>query len=569
MPRRPTKDYAAIARQYCEDVLSNKILACNFVKQACDRQLKDLARTDWQYRFDSRLANRACAFIERCPHIKGRQFAGKRLILEPWQVFIVTTVFGWVNEHGNRRFRRVYLELPKGSGKSALTSAIALYMLVLDGEPGAEIYSAATTRDQAKIVFGVAQAMARKMPEFCAKYGVEVGSNAIFQQSANSSFKALSREANSLEGINPHFVAVDELHAHDSRDVYDNVETACNKRSQSLLWAITTAGSNRSGICYEVRGYLLKILSGVVLDETVFGLVYTIDESDDWADESTWRKANPNWGVSVDPVSLAGDARKAMQLASAQPAFKTKHLNVWVNADSAWMDMRKWERCADQTLTEEDFAGKSVITGLDLGSKLDLIALIKLFWDDREEEINGETRTRRHYFAFGTYWTPDAVCQRSENSQYAGWEIEGRLRTCPGETNDYDMVEDELRDIGSKYQLVECAHDPWQAQQLVNHLQAEGVLMVEIPQLPRHLSEPMKELEAAVYDGRFHFDGDPILTWAISNVVCHRDKNDNLFPTKERPENKIDPATALLTALNRVMAQSGTQNAGFEILGII
>ena len=548
------------ALNYIADVIAGKIPACKWVRQACQRQRDDLAKAaieSYPWRFDSDKAERVCEFVELCPHIKG-PLRGQLMKLEPWQCFILTTVFGWVSRaSGARRFREAYTEVPRGNGKSALTSPVGLYLTSLDGEGGSEVYSAATTRDQARIVFGVAQSMALGMREFCDRAGIEVAAHSINQLGTASWFRPLSSDANSLDGLNVHGALIDEFHAHKSRDLYDVIKTATAKRAQPLLWEITTAGSDRAGVCYEVRGYITKILEGVAEDDRIFGVIYGIDDEDDWADPANWQKANPNWGVSVFPDAIAAEAHQALQLASKQPSFQTKHLDRWVNADHAWMDMQRWLKCADDKLDIADFDGQTCIVGLDLASKLDLLAKMRLFWKD----VDGH----RHYYVFGDYWTPEARLELTQNSQYQGWAIEGKLHTCPGETNDYDVVEDEIRMDARRFQLLEVAFDPYQAQQFVNHLKPEGIEMVEIAQLPRNLSEPMKELEAAVYDGRFHHNGDPVLTWAVSNVICHRDRNDNLFPNKERYENKIDPVTALLTGLNRVMAHDANSGAGSGI----
>ena len=548
------------AQRYIAGVLSGKITACKWVRAACRRQRDDLKKQklkSFPWRFDHDAAERVETFTELCPHIKG-PLRGHLITLEPWQCFIDTTVFGWVSKTtGKRRFREAYTEVPRGNGKSAWSSPKALYMLSADGEGGAEVYSAATTRDQARIVFGVAQAMAHGMQEFRNRFGVQITAHSINQENSASWFRPLSSDANSLDGLNIHCGVIDEFHAHRTREVYDVLKTACGKREQPLLWEITTAGSDRSGICYEVRSYVTKILEGVCQDDRVFGIIYTIDDDDDWTEPSSWAKANPNFGISVFPDAIAADAKQALQMASKQPSFKTKHLNIWVAADHAWMDMQRWAKCEDRSLDVADFSGQECIVGLDLASKLDLLAKIKLFWK-RIPDSSGakEPQTKLHYYFFGNYWTPELRVEQSSNSQYKGWVIDGKLQVCPGETNDYDIVEDAIRDDCRSFEVLEVAHDPYQAQQFVNHLMPEGIKMVEVPQQPKYLSEPMKELEAAVYDGRFHFGNDPILTWAMSNVVCHIDKNDNLFPNKERYDNKIDPVTALLTALNRVMANA-------------
>lgn len=549
------------------------------MRLACERQLRDLdgsVSSDFAYRFDIAAAERVCTFVELCPHVKGKKFAGRLIHLEDWQCFILTTVFGWLSKTtGLRRFRRVYSEIAKGNGKSALSSAVCNYMAFADNEPGAEVYSAATTRDQAKVVWSVSHAMLRAMPEFCDRAGVEPAAHSINQVATNSFFRPLSSDANSVEGVNPYFTCVDELHAHPSRDLHDNLDTANGKREGSMLWDITTGGSDTSGICYEVRTFVTRILELKANDDSVFGIIYTIDDEDDWAaGPEVWRKANPNWGVSVDPDEIAKKIARALQLASAQPSTKTKHLNVWVNADYAWMDMVRWRKCADPELSEEAFAGRDCVIGLDLASKLDLLSKAKIFWEFREgeylDEQTGEKKkqSKRHYWIFCKHWTPEAQIEQTQNAQYRGWEIDGRLETCPGETNDYDIVEDDIRQDCRTFQVLQVGHDPYQAVEMTNHLVAEGIPMVEVPQLPKYLSEPMKELEAAVYDGRLHHNGDPVLEWAISNVISHRDKNDNFFPTKQRYENKIDPATALLTGLNRVMSLPKQEDgAGVSVFG--
>jgi phage terminase large subunit-like protein len=393
-----TRHYAAIARRYAEAVVGGDIAACKWVQLACQRQLDDLERFKGRgspYRFNPVLvdkqgrrfqpADNLCAFVERLPHVKG-PLAGQPITLEPWQVFILTTVFGWVKPDGKRRFRRAYIEVPRGSGKSALSSAVALYMLAADGEGGAEVYSLATTRDQARIVFGDAQAMARRSTGFRTRFGVGVGAHNIHVLASGSKFEALSAEGSTLDGLNIHFGCIDELHAHKTRTVYDVVETGTGKRDNSLLWVITTAGSNRSGICYEVRTFVTRLLDRVFDDDSQFGVVYGLDDGDDWTLEESLIKANPNWGISVRPEVLLPLQAKAMQMPSAVNNFKTKHLNEWVNADTAWMDMRAWDRCAEVGLDLDAYAGEPCWIGLDLASKTDIAALLLVF---AHREIDG------------------------------------------------------------------------------------------------------------------------------------------------------------------------------------
>lgn len=551
------------AHAYALDVTTGKIPACKWVIAACRRHLSDLEKQkgNFPYRFDESLGGRICRYIEQLPHIKGPK-AGQNIELESFQCFILVCVFGWVRkDNGKRRFRRAYIEVPRGNAKSTLSSGVGLYCLTADGEGGAEVYSAATTRDQARIVFSVAQQMVRKRPQMMASLGAESHAHAISVIRSASKFEALSAEGNSLDGLNIHVALVDELHAHKTRDVYDVLETGTGKREQSLLWTITTAGSNRAGICYEVRTYLTKLLDGVFEDDSFFGIIYTIDDADDWTDPAIWVKANPCWGVSVMPDVVAQLAQKAMQMPAAQNNFKTKHLNVWVNADTAWMDMQAWDRCADPTLSIDNFAGQPCIIGLDLASKTDVAAKMRIFTEQREDGP--------HYFVFGSYYLPEAAVTDGRNSQYAGWEIEGRLITTPGDVLDFEAVKSEILDDSSRFTVQEIGYDPWQATQLAQQLQAEGATMVEYRNTVANFSAPMKEIDALVRSGRLHHDGDPVLAWMVSNVVCHIDAKENIYPRKERPENKIDGVVALITALGRSMAQSGPQGTIYDSMGVM
>ena len=384
MRQEKRRDYVGIARRYAQDVVSGKIAACKWTVRACRRQLDDLEKAksrEWPYRFDTEKASRICRFIEKLPHIKGEWAkAGGRIRLEPWQVFILTAVFGWVNRRtGLRRFRIVYIEVPRKNGKSTFSAGVGIYCACADGEEGAEVYSAATTRDQAKIVWNDAHHMVERSPGLKAHFGVTTSAFAISQLSTASRFQALSAEGNSLDGLNIHCAIVDELHAHRTRKVYDVLETATGARTQPLIWNITTAGSDRSGICYEQRTYLTKILEGTAPDDTYFGIIYSLDDEDDWTDPAVWAKANPNYGVSVFPDDLERLCLKARQMTSAQANFKTKRLSVWVNADQALFDMEAWNRCADRSLKEEDFRGECCWIGIDLAPRHDFCSLVKLF----------------------------------------------------------------------------------------------------------------------------------------------------------------------------------------------
>ncbi len=566
-----SRNYVQIARTYAKQVVSGEILACKWVKAACQRQLDDLVRFKGKaspYRFNPTLisksgksyrpANNLCAFIERLPHVKGT-LANQPIKLEPWQIFILTTVFGWVQHDGRRRFRRSYIEVPRGNAKSTLSSALALYMLAADQEGGAEVYSLATTRDQARIVFGDAQTMARQTPRFRQRFGVTVGAHNIHVLATGSKFEALSAEGSTLDGLNIHFGCVDELHAHKTRTVYDVVETGTGKRDNSLLWVITTAGSNRSGICYEVRTFVTKLLDGVFEDDSQFGVIFGLDDGDDWTSEEALIKANPNWGISVQSEVLLPLQAKAMQLPSAVNNFKTKHLNEWVNADTAWMDMRAWDACEDSTMDLDAFVGQPCWIGLDLASKTDIAALLILF-------VHPEIANA--YVSFGKYYLPEDTVNGATNSQYSGWMHAGRLVVTPGNVIDFGWIEGELLDLASRFEVRAVAFDPFQATQLSTRMLAEGLPMIEVRPTVLNFSEPMKTLEALVLQKKLVHDGDPVLAWMASNVVAHLDIKDNIYPRKERPENKIDGIVALIMALSRAIkpGDSVVLGSDFELM---
>ena len=537
--------HVAAATDYVKDVVSGRIIAGKWTRLACQRQLDDLerAKAGWRYAFDEARADHICRFVELLPHVKGEWARRHELIkLRPWEQFVLTTVFGWVDrETGYRRYKASYLAVAKKNGKSLVSAAIALYMLVADGEQGADIFTAATTQKQARIVFDLAQAMVRQTLGLRQRYGVEAYAHAISVERSNSKMEALSAEANSLEGVHAHCAVIDELHAHKRRMVHDNLESSTAARAQPLLWLVTTAGYDRSGICYEVHQYVQKLLEGVLVDDTYFGIIYAADAEDAWDDETTFQKANPNLGVSVYVDGIARECAKAQQLPSAQTAFLTKRLNLWVNADVAWMSMAAWDACGDAKLDIAQFEGEECWIGIDLASKIDIAALLILI------------RRGKDHYVFGRYYLPEETIESSPNAQYEGWVREGRITATPGNIIDYDYIEDDLLDLAKRMDISQVGFDPYQATQFTTHMAKEGLAMVEVRPTVLNFSEPMKTLEALVLDGTFHHDGDPVLGWMVSNVVCHRDAKDNIYPRKEREENKIDGLVALLTCLSRSM----------------
>lgn len=551
MPSLSKPNYFEISCRYARGVLSGRIPACSLVKKACERQLDDLDRYGDGKRFiyDAEAGDRICWFIEHLTHVKG-ELAGQEIKLEPWQVFILHTTFSWKTTEGIRRFRRVYIEVPRGNGKSSLSSGVALFCLCGDREPGAEVYSFATTRDQAKIVFGDAKEMARQNPKLKRAFDLQVLATSLYVPKTNSYFQAKSAEGSTLDGLNTHLAVIDELHAHKTRAVYDVVETSLGKRCNSLMWVITTAGFDTAGICYEVRSFVKQILNKEAQDESQFGIIYGLDEGDDWTSEEALQKANPNWGVSVRPEIITSLQAKAIARPSAANNFKTKHLDVWCSAASSWMDMPAWNLCR-RSIALSDFEGFDCYMGLDLGAKNDLTAKVLVF----PVEENG----RLNYYVFGTYYAPRAALLKSGNSQYDGWETLGYLKVTEGAVTDFNQIEADILEDCSRFRVKSVAYDPWQATQLATRLSDNDVPMVEYRNTVQNMSDPMKWMEALVQDKRLIHEGDPALTWMMGNVVAKRDFKDNVFPRKEVYENKIDGAVALIMALGLCVNE---ENAG-------
>ena len=549
MPESDIRAYARSAWKYAEDVEYGRIVAGKYLKLAARRMLDDREDCDLGYVFDEVKAGKACAFTEMMPHVKGEWARRKELIrLEPWQRFGIANPFGWIDpDTGLRRFRTTYEEVARKNAKSAKSAAVGNYMLAVDGEEGAEVYSAATTRDQAKIVFLTSKAMVQKSPDFRSEFGVRANAHRIIQPGTNSFYEALSADASSLDGLNPHAAIIDELHAHKTRAVYDVIETALGAREQPLLIIITTAGGDTAGICYEIRSYLIKVLERVVKDETFFGVIYTIDEGDQWDDPAVWPKANPNLNVSVKLDDMHRMATKARATPSAQNNFKTKRLNVWVQALSQWLAMEKWHACADPTLDIADFEDRDCFIGLDLATKIDIVSKVRLFPFTDDDDVT-------KFAIFGAHYIPEDTLQESTNSQYQGWADVGHLIATDGDVIDFQRLEDELIDDTNAYNVVDIGYDPWQATQLAQRLEERGAEVTEFRQTVANFSEPMKEFDALVRQGRIVHNGDPVLTWMASNVVCKFDAKDNVFPRKERPENKIDGMVAAIIALGRYMA---------------
>jgi phage terminase large subunit-like protein len=434
--------------------------------------------------------------------------------------------------------------LPRKNSKSTIAAGVALFLLALDSEVGAEVYSAATTRDQAKISWDIARAMVQRLPEFQDEVGIEPGAHSISIASDAACYKPLSREADSLEGLNVHGAVIDELHAHNTREVFDVLDEATGSRRQPLLFMISTEGDSNVGVFPEQVDYLQNVLRGVKEDERYFGIIYTLDKEDDYALPSSWAKANPNLGVSVYEEDLISRWNQAKSNPESLSSFLTKRLGVRVGAGEAFFNMLAWTSiCQKPEMQMEDFRGQQCIFTFDLASKSDIAARIAVF------------RKGASFAVFGKYYLPEDVLESGMPNYdiYRGWAQTGAITFTPGKIIDYNFIQEDLLREAREYRIDLIGTDPYNATQFQTNMTEAGMKIVDVPQTVLNMSEPMKELAGLIMAGRIHHTGDPVLTWMIGNVVAKRDAKDNVYPRKARNDNKIDGAVALIGNLSLQM----------------
>jgi phage terminase large subunit-like protein len=557
-----SRDHVTPAIEFAKR-LADDASACETARKSAakfNRELADARAGNSAWAFDDALANRAMLFASNLPNIKGPE-ADKPIRLMDWQRFVYANLFGFV-EAGTRlrRFRQAYVAVPRGNGKTTVVAPAALYCTFMEREGGAEGYAAAVTRDQARILFDMAQQMVRRTARLQRPpLSVKVMVNAIFQEHTASRFAPISSDAKALDGLNVAVAVCDEIASHKTPEVYDVLLTAMGKRTQPLLICITTATDNSAGVGKQLWDYSLRVLDGIQDDDRLFSLIYTADTSDDTWDEVTWRKVNPGWGQTVQPDAIRAIAKQARNNAAQESVFKTRHLNLWVGADEALFSMRAWNDCRDPTLRIEDYFGKPCHMALDLASKTDIAAIALVFRD-------GE-----RYAVFSRCYLNEAAVSEARNPSYPQWARDGVLRITPGNETDFGEIETDLIEDCRRFDVQSVAYDPWGSTQLAQRLAAEGVPVVEFRANTQNFSEPTKELDAAIRAGRLRHDGNGALSWCMSNVVGHYDARGNVYPRKARPENKIDAAVALIMATARAIGAVDTasvyESRGLLVLG--
>lgn len=557
--------------------MSGSVLASEYIRLAAYRHLND-RYNNWTdndstapYRFDIESAQIVLDFFTLLKHSKG-EWAGTVFAPAPWQQFIVWVLFGWLSRtDSTRRFRTAYIEVPRKNGKSTLLAAIGLYMLVMDGEPGAEVYAAATKKDQAKIVYEEAVRMRTSSPSISSRVQ-KFQASLIYK---DCKFVPLSSDEDTLDGLNVHAALVDELHEHKNSALYDVLDSATGSRRQPLMFSITTAGFDRLSVCWSQHEYSHKILTHNFADETFFAFVACLDADDEknWDDETVWAKANPNLNVSAKIDDLRRKAARAKEQPSYLNNFLRKHLNVWTQQDKRWMPMDKWSLCVGALIGKTDVEKRAELTlrlrghkaygGLDLASTTDIAALVLLF--PPFEEIKAWT-------ILPYFWIPEEgmrVRSKRDRVKYDLWTKQGFISATAGDVIDYDFIRADINKCAEAFDIQEIAFDRWNSTQLVTQLGNDGLTMVKFGQGFESMAAPTKQIMKLVLGKELAHADNPVMNWMADNITVRTDPAGNEKIDKEKSREKVDGMVALAMALGRALVDPDLGDSVYNSRGVL
>lgn len=579
----------AKSKKYAADIISGKIVACKWVILACERFQRDLKRQktkDFPYVYDADLADRAVEFMQLMPHIKGKWAAeGKNLQFEPWQCFIECNLFGWVHHKTRkRRFRTAFELIPRKNAKSTKAAARGLYLFVADGETGAEVYSGATTEKQAFEIYKPAWLMVNSLPRLRDRFGVALTGNqknpgTMFTEQDMSKFEVLIGKPG--DGASPHAALIDEYHEHDTDHMLETMQTGMGAREQPLLCVVTTAGSNLSGPCFKMQQEMQRILEGVVVDETVFAIMYGIDTEDAWDDPASLKKANPNFGISVFEDFLLAQLAQAKRSSSKQNAYRTKHLNEWVGAKTAWMNMVAWMAqvawidvktgvigrkdsfpagATIRIVEMDDFKDDPCHVSVDLSSKKDATAVDATF------------KRGANYYSFKKFFVPEAALDTNEVYKEFSLPTDrapgGWIEVTDGAMQDQERIEEYVLELAKAYKVVDYAFDDWNADYMMVRLAKQKLEVVKFPFRTQYVSGPMKTIEAAVLDGHYWHDDNPVMNWMVTNVAANLNARGDTYPNKARPSDetcKIDGVAVAIMSMGRWLVGDQTVEKEYSL----
>ena len=525
---------------YGRAVVANEIPVCKLTRCGVERHFRDREngheRGLWFSEAHAQHALESFLFLR---HSKG-EWAGQTFIPSPWQQFWVALAFGWMRADGTRRFREVWEEVPRKNGKSTKLSGIGIYLFFFDGEGGAEVYTAATKMEQARITHDEAIRMVQASPHL--RRHIAERRSELYVRGKADKFVPLGRDSKSMDGLNPHGAILDEVHAHPNREIYDVIKSGQGARRQPLLWEITTAGFDLSSFGYEQHCYAKKVLENTEQDDEFLAIIYSVDDPDKWDDPIEWAKANPNMGVSVYEQGLRDHCARAKKQPSEQPNFKTKRLNIWMFGGEAWIPSSDWHACGRPGLRLDDFAGEECWIGIDLAEKSDIAAVCLVF------------RRGKTFYVFFRLYLNEFEVSKPENQHYRRFQQLGELTVTEGNATDFDVIRKDLESFNKRFKVAEVPYDPKFAAYFVTKLSESGLPMVEISQTASHFTLPIIEIENMVLTGELQHEGNSAVEWMVGNVVMRVSKFSGLkHPTKEKPSEKIDAPVAMLMAMGRAL----------------
>lgn len=551
--------------KYAQGVLSGEIVAGRLVKLACSRHIRDLERQgtdEFPYVFSEKKAKRIFKFFRYCHHVKG-EFAGQPIKLEPFQKFILGSIFGWVHKDTKRRrFLKAYIQLSRKNAKSTILSGTGLYMLTVDGEAGAEIYATATKKEQARIVYKDAKAMVNRSPDLRKR--LKPTRDAITKKDDEVAvFVPLAKDTSTLDGLNPHLGILDEYHAHPTDEMYEILETGMIQRTQPLIFVITTAGFDLNAPCYKLYEYCCRVLDGTNVNEHYFAFIAQMDEEDELDNEEAWIKCNPLVAKTQQGIErLRNQLLEAKDKPEKMRSVLTKNFNKWINMRPAgYMNMDKWKPCGVKTQDFPDLQGRICYVGIDLSKKIDLTSVGFIFPLE-----DGRFAVKCHSFMpFDTL----AEKRDTDNVEYDLWVEKGWITATEGAVIDYKFIMRYIMDTAQENNWVirEICYDPYNATQFAQDMETEGFEMVEIRQGMKTLSEPTNNFRDLVYEMKLIHDQNPVLTWAISNAVTKMDANENIMLDKKKSTQRIDPIAAIINAHTRAMLDANFDDLNARILG--
>ena len=527
------------AKEYARGVCNGKIPVCEYVRLSVAKhqaELKKQRSEDFPYYFDEEAAEKPIKFFEVMRHYKG-EFYGRRFVPEPWQAFILWAFFGWKRLDGRRRYKYMYVEVPRKNGKSTFMAGIALYHILADNENAPEIYFTATKEKQARIVLDEARKIARTTPELAKR--LKVLQYTIEYDKKNGKMESLGGDSKKQDGLNVSLGVLDELHEHKTFDMFDVLKTACGMRAQPMICMITTAGFNKEYPCYKYRQKCIEVLRGVQEQNNLFSIIYTLDEEDDWKSEDSWVKANPSWNL-LNQAEFYDEAKEAMTDGSMEVGFLTKRLNVWTNAPDVWVKDEIWKDCNLGAIEYDDFKDVPAYGGLDIASTKDVTAMVLMF---KKDGI-------RH--AKSWFWIPEEkVRQKEDIVDYWLWKKEGLVRVTPGNVIDVEELTNDIYSILEKHNIASIAYDRWGSDAVIQGLIKRGFPEAKLDkykQTTMDMTVPTKELEMDVYSKKLNHEGNPVLRWMASNVVLYIDSAGGQKFDKNKSIDKIDGMVALAMA---------------------